>query len=104
MRKLRFIGFLVLVVSGVCFGQPKYEFRAAWVASVENIDWPSRKGLPADSQRAEFIRLLDMHRRNGLNALVVQMPYTLPPTSRGASGLPGSREPRLPLIMIRWSS
>ncbi|HLI92890.1 MAG TPA: MarR family transcriptional regulator, partial [Puia sp.] len=21
--------------------QPKYEFRAAWVASVENIDWPS---------------------------------------------------------------
>lgn len=52
---------------------PKYEFRAAWVASVENIDWPSKKGLPADSQRAEFIRLLDMHKRNGLNAMVVQV-------------------------------
>ncbi len=52
---------------------PKYEFRAAWVASVENIDWPSRKGLSTDSQKVEFIRLLDMHQRNGLNAVVVQI-------------------------------
>lgn len=53
--------------------KPKYEFRAAWIASVENIDWPSRKGLPADSQKAEFIRQLEMHKRNGLNAVVVQI-------------------------------
>ncbi|HUB61149.1 MAG TPA: family 10 glycosylhydrolase [Puia sp.] len=53
--------------------RPKYEFRAVWVASVENIDWPSKKGLPVDSQKAEFIRLLDMHQRNGLNAVVVQI-------------------------------
>lgn len=52
---------------------PKYEFRAAWVASVENIDWPSKKGLPVDSQKVEFTRLLDMHKRNGLNAVVVQV-------------------------------
>jgi uncharacterized lipoprotein YddW (UPF0748 family)/predicted transcriptional regulator len=53
--------------------QPKYEFRAAWVASVENIDWPSKKGLPVDSQKVEFTRLLDMHQRNGFNAVVVQI-------------------------------
>jgi uncharacterized lipoprotein YddW (UPF0748 family)/DNA-binding MarR family transcriptional regulator len=53
--------------------KPKYEFRAAWVASVENIDWPSKKGLPVDSQKVEFTRLLDMHQRNGLNAVVVQI-------------------------------
>ena len=53
--------------------RPKYEFRAAWVASVENIDWPSKKGLPVDSQKVEFTRLLDMHQRNGLNAVVVQI-------------------------------
>ncbi len=53
--------------------QPKYEFRAAWVASVENIDWPSKKGLPVDSQKVEFTRLLDMHKRNGFNAVVVQI-------------------------------
>ena len=52
---------------------PKCEFRAAWVATVENIDWPSKKGLSTDSQKAEFTRLLDMHRRNGLNAVVVQV-------------------------------
>ena len=42
---------------------PKHEFRAAWVASVENIDWPSKKGLPVDSQKVEFIRLLDSPKR-----------------------------------------
>ena len=53
--------------------RPKYEFRAVWVASVGNIDWPSKKGLPVDSQKAEFTRLVDMHQRNGLNAVVVQI-------------------------------
>lgn len=50
-----------------------YEFRAAWVATVDNIDWPSKKGLPVDSQKAEFIRLADMHKANGMNALIVQI-------------------------------
>lgn len=62
-----------LAIPALAFCQPKYEFRAAWIATVENIDWPSKKGLPADSQRAEFIRQLDMHKRNGLNAVVVQI-------------------------------
>lgn len=52
---------------------PRYEFRGAWIATVDNIDWPSRKGLPADSQKAEFIRLLDMHRSNGMNAVIMQV-------------------------------
>lgn len=53
--------------------RPKYEFRAVWVASVENIDWPSKKDIPVDSQKVEFTRLLDMHQHNGLNAVVVQI-------------------------------
>jgi uncharacterized lipoprotein YddW (UPF0748 family) len=57
----------------ICFSQPKYEFRAAWVATVDNIDWPSRKGLSTDSQKVEYERLLDMHQRNGLNAVIVQI-------------------------------
>jgi uncharacterized lipoprotein YddW (UPF0748 family) len=76
---------------------PKYEFRAAWIASVENIDWPSKKGLPADSQKAEFIRLLDMHKRDGLNAVVVQIrpaadaffPSPYEPWSEWLSGVQG---------------
>jgi len=67
--------FLLMMLGGLAGSaqSPKYEFRAAWVTSVENIDWPSKKGLPVDSQKVEFIRLLDMHKRNGLNAVVVQV-------------------------------
>lgn len=66
-----FIICLLAALHGMA--QNKYEFRAAWVATVENIDWPSRKALSADSQRIEFIRILDMHKRNGMNAVVVQI-------------------------------
>ena len=52
---------------------PKREFRAAWVATVGNIDWPSRAGLTADQQRAEFVNILNQHQQAGLNAVVVQV-------------------------------
>ncbi len=52
---------------------PQYEFRAVWVATVENIDWPSKKGLSAEQQKEEFINLLDMHKRNGMNAIIMQI-------------------------------
>ena len=52
---------------------PQYEFRGVWIATVENIDWPSKKGLPSSQQKEEFIRILDMHRRNGMNAVVMQI-------------------------------
>ena len=52
---------------------PQYEFRAVWIATVENIDWPSKRGLSSDLQKEEFIRILDMHKRNGMNAIVMQI-------------------------------
>lgn len=51
----------------------QYEFRAVWVATVENIDWPSKKGLPVEQQKEEFLRLLDMHKKNGMNAIIMQI-------------------------------
>ena len=53
--------------------QPKYEFRGVWVATVTNIDWPSGGNFNTESQKAEFINLLNMHQRNGLNAVIVQV-------------------------------
>jgi hypothetical protein len=38
------------------------ELRAAWVATVANIDWPSKKGLPTVVQRAEIVAMLDRAR------------------------------------------
>ncbi|WP_345080637.1 glycoside hydrolase family 10 protein [Nemorincola caseinilytica] len=52
---------------------PKREFRAAWIASVANIDWPSKPGLAAVEQQQQFIRQLDMLRSVGCNAVIVQI-------------------------------
>ncbi|MFN8580528.1 MAG: family 10 glycosylhydrolase [Gemmatimonadaceae bacterium] len=49
------------------------EFRAAWIATVDNIDWPSRPGLPADSQRTELVALLDRAAMLHLNAVIFQV-------------------------------
>ena len=53
--------------------QTKPEFRGVWVATVDNIDWPTKGNFNSDAQKAEFIKLLDMHQRNGINALIVQI-------------------------------
>ena len=49
------------------------EFRAAWVASVSNIDWPSRKGLTTQQQQAELIAILDKLVQLRMNAIVLQV-------------------------------
>ena len=53
--------------------QPKYEFRGVWIASVDNIDWPPKGMVNSDSQKADFIRQLELHQRNGMNAVIVQV-------------------------------
>ncbi len=49
------------------------EFRAVWVATVGNIDWPSRRGLPVDDQKREAIAILDKVAALHLNAVVFQV-------------------------------
>ncbi|MBA4535977.1 family 10 glycosylhydrolase [Bacillus aquiflavi] len=56
--------------------QLKRELRAVWIASVYNLDWPSRKGLTVEQQKTEFIRLLDDVKEMGMNAVVVQIKPT----------------------------
>jgi uncharacterized lipoprotein YddW (UPF0748 family) len=48
------------------------EFRAAWVATVANIDWPSKRGLSTAEQQAEAIRLLDFLQAHHFNAVIFQ--------------------------------
>lgn len=52
---------------------PKREFRGVWVATVANIDWPSKPGLSADQQKQELIGLLELHKSNGMNAIMLQV-------------------------------
>src|SRR5262245_29556175 len=53
--------------------QAMREFRAAWVATVANINWPSRPGLPVDSQKIEAIALLDFLQAHHFNAVILQV-------------------------------
>ncbi|SEF58232.1 Uncharacterized lipoprotein YddW, UPF0748 family [Halpernia humi] len=48
------------------------EFRAAWVATVANINWPSRNDLTTVQQKAEAIQLLDLLKDNNFNAVIFQ--------------------------------
>jgi len=52
---------------------PAREFRGAWIATVANIDWPSKPGLPAAQQKAELISLLDRAAQLHLNAVFFQV-------------------------------
>ena len=49
------------------------EFRAAWVATVANIDWPSRRGLSSAAQQEEMRVLLDRAVALKLNAIILQV-------------------------------
>jgi uncharacterized lipoprotein YddW (UPF0748 family) len=76
MKKLFTVFYTVVIASSLVFAQsqpPKREFRAAWVATVSNIDWPSVKGLATSSQKAEIISILDKHKLNNINAILFQV-------------------------------
>lgn len=44
-----------------------------WVATVGNIDWPSRPGLPVSAQQAELLAILDGAESLHLNAVILQV-------------------------------
>ena len=49
------------------------EFRAAWVATVANIDWPSKPGLSTWDQQRELLAILDKAASLELNAIILQV-------------------------------
>lgn len=77
MKLINTIGLFILanlfILSGNSQATINYEFRAVWVATVDNIDWPSSKTITVAEQKSEFIKLLDMHQQNGMNAVIVQI-------------------------------
>ena len=74
------------------------EFRGLWVATVANIDWPSRSGLSIGAQQSELLAILELARSAGLNAIVLQVraagdaifPSSLEPWARSLSGTQGT--------------
>ncbi|GAA3833131.1 family 10 glycosylhydrolase [Sphaerisporangium flaviroseum] len=79
---------------------PKRQLRGVWIATVHNVDWPSKTGLDPARQQAEYIKVLDNAVKRNLNAVFVQVrpasdafyksPYE--PWSQWLTGTPG-RDP-----------
>ncbi len=96
----RIIIFYLLFIPALLFAQTakkKYEFRAVWVATVVNIDWPSKPGLTTEEQQQEAITILKLQQQLGMNAVILQVrpaadafyPSELEPWSRYLTGTPG---------------
>lgn len=49
------------------------EFRAAWIATVANINWPSKPGLTTEAQQQEAIELLNFLQLHHFNAAILQV-------------------------------
>ena len=73
MQRATLLVILSLLLSVSLEAQQKREFRAAWVATVANIDWPSKPGLPSIQQQEQFIHRLDQLKYLGCNAVIVQI-------------------------------
>ncbi len=73
------------------------ELRGTWVATIANLDWPSRPGLPVAQQQAELRAVLDNAVRLNLNTVILQVranadamyPSTLEPWSEYLTGRMG---------------
>ena len=76
---------------------PKNEFRAVWIATVANIDWPKSNIDAVEKQKADFIEILDTYKKLNYNAVIVQIrssgeafyPTDLAPWSRFLTGKEG---------------
>lgn len=76
---------------------PKRQLRGVWIATVKNIDWPSRTGLSPARQKAEYLTILDSAVKRRLNAVFLQVrpasdavyKSSLEPWSQYLTGTPG---------------
>jgi uncharacterized lipoprotein YddW (UPF0748 family) len=77
---------------------PKNEFRAVWIATVVNIDWPKSSIDNVAKQKADFIEILDTYKKLNYNAVIVQIrsvgdafyPSQYAPWSRFLTGKEGN--------------
>ena len=88
---------------------PKNEFRAVWIATVVNIDWPKNGSDSVEKQKADFIEILDTYKKLNYNAIIVQIrsvgdafyPSKLAPWSRFLTGKEG-QSPRPYFDTLEW--
>ena len=81
MNRIKSLLILISVVlpsfSGVNaqekMSNPKNEFRAVWIATVANIDWPKSNVDAVEKQKIDFIEILDTYKKLNYNVVIVQI-------------------------------
>ncbi|MBA3601251.1 MAG: family 10 glycosylhydrolase, partial [Acidobacteria bacterium] len=77
MFKQFFILFLLIFFNAAAqsrtLPKPEREFRAVWIATVDNIDFPTKKTLSVEQQKAELLQNLELAKRLKLNAVIFQV-------------------------------
>ncbi len=74
-RAIRYI-LLITIVLQTSITQatsPKREFRGVWIATVNNLDWPSKAGQSPKIQKRELIDMLDTLEKINFNAVIFQI-------------------------------
>src|SRR5215204_1832228 len=64
---------LIIAVKAENLPQPEREFRAIWIATVDNIDFPTRKNLSVEEQKGEIIKDLELAQNLKMNAVIFQV-------------------------------
>lgn len=117
MKNYKHIGLLILflllsvlnVKAQMQVTNPKNEFRAVWIATVVNIDWPKSSIDNVAKQKADFIEILDTYKKLNYNAVIVQIrsvgdafyPSQYAPWSRFLTGKEGNA-PRPYFDPLAW--
>ena len=105
MNTLKYIALFLLCFQSVFWKTnaqskliyPKNEFRAVWIATVVNIDWPKSSTDNVEKQKADYLEILDTYKKLNYNAVIVQIrsvgdafyPSKLAPWSRYLTGKEG---------------
>ena len=110
MGKLRNIFILLLFVTLSIHAE--ITFHGAWIATVANIDWPSKEAVGnTEQQQAEMIFILDSLQSIGINAVILQVRPTsdalydseLEPVSHWLTGKQGSWGEQAPWDPLEWT-
>lgn len=72
-RKIILLAFTLLLTINGFAAHPKRQLRGVWIATVTNIDWPSKRGLSADMQKDEMVSLLDEVAACNMNTIIFQI-------------------------------
>ncbi|MDO9633874.1 MAG: family 10 glycosylhydrolase [Paludibacter sp.] len=96
--QLLIIAFLLTQIAQSQTQHKKREMRAVWIATVENIDWPSKRHS-AREQQEEMRKMLDDLEKNNINTIVFQARptadalylSTLEPWSKYLTGVQGKQ-------------